>query len=140
MYAKGGEKIIPDNSVFDGKAFSFFFKYNMNDLDEQAPEYIRFIDYLLDNKDASGKIKLSVLASASKVPTKKFNSNQELAAKRAENSLNRIISTLERKGITKNNIEVVSKKGIVSGPTYENDPKNVEKYEKFQYVKLEVKK
>jgi hypothetical protein len=140
LYAKGGEKIIPDNSVFDGKTFSFFFKYNMNDLDEQAPEYVRFIDHLLDNKDASGKIKISIIASASKVPTKKFVNNQELAAKRAQNSLNRILSTLERKGITKNNVEVVSKKAIVSGPNFENDPKNVEKYEKFQYVKLEVKK
>ncbi len=140
LYAKGGEKIVPDNSEFDGEIFCFYFKYNMNDLDEQAPEYVKFIDYLLENKDASGKIKINVVASASKVPTKKFKDNKELAEIRAQNTLNRLIATLERKGINKSDVIVSSKKGIVSGPSYANDRDNFEKYEKFQYAKVELKK
>jgi hypothetical protein len=140
LYAKGGEKIVPDNSEFDGKTFCFYFKYNMNDLDEQAPEYVKFIDYLLENKDASGKIKINVVASASKVPTKKFKDNKELAEIRAQNTLNRLIATLERKGVNKSDVIVSSKKGIVSGPSYANDRDNFEKYEKFQYAKVDLKK
>jgi hypothetical protein len=51
--------MVPDNSEVAGTKFKFYFKYNMNELDEQAPEYITFINNLIANKAASGKIKLS---------------------------------------------------------------------------------
>jgi len=136
LYAKGGEKIIPDNSSFDGTTYGFCFKYNMNELDEQAPQYVQLIDYLLQNKDETGKIKIAVTASASKVPTKKFIKNELLAEKRADNAILRVTSALQRKGLKETDIIVKEKKAIVSGPDYANDPQNLEKYEKFQNVTI----
>jgi hypothetical protein len=138
LYLNGSGSMVPDNSEVAGTKFKFYFKYNMNELDEQAPEYITFINNLIANKAASGKIKLSFMASASNVPTKSHASNDELSDKRAKSAMTKIINSLKQKGISESDIEVVKQKSIVSGPAYANDASNTAKYEKFQYIKVEA--
>ncbi|HEY1040101.1 MAG TPA: hypothetical protein VGF30_11880 [Bacteroidia bacterium] len=133
-----GNTQIPDNSEVAGTNFKFYFKYNMNEVDEQAPEYVEFIKNLLKTKETSGKIKLSILASASNVPTKTYESNAALSEKRAKTTANKITNSLKAKGINASDIEINIEKTVVSGPAYSNDAGNTSKYEKFQYVKVQA--
>ncbi|HLC82628.1 MAG TPA: hypothetical protein VJI69_02280, partial [Bacteroidia bacterium] len=134
----GDNTQIPDNSEVAGTNFKFYFKYNMNEVDEQAPEYIEFITNLVKMKEKSGKVKLKVLASASNVPTKTFDSNTTLSEKRAKSTSEKIVNSLKAKGISASDIDVTIEKTIVSGPAYSGDASNTEKYGKYQYVKVQA--
>lgn len=136
LYLKGGESEVPDNSEFAGNCFTFYFKYNINLIDEVAPEFKQFMEKMLEFKKANGKIKLEVKASASTVPSKKFKNNEDLAAMRAKSNIEIIKSNLKQKGIADEDIVIVSEKAVVSGPAYKGDYTNTEKYGKFQYVRF----
>ncbi len=140
LYLKGGVSEVPDNSEITGDCFTFYFKYNMNEVDESAPEYKSFIDKLAEVKNAGGKVNLQVRASASTVPSSKFKNNADLAAARANGTLEKIKNSLKQKGLTDADITVVSTKSFVSGPAYAGDYTNTDKYGKFQYVKVCLKK
>ncbi|MDP2385932.1 MAG: hypothetical protein Q8M29_06155 [Bacteroidota bacterium] len=134
----GDNTQIPDNSEVAGTNFKFYFKYNMNEVDEQAPEYIEFITNLVKMKEKSGKVKLKILSSASNVPTKTFDSNISLSEKRAKSTSDKIVNSLKAKGISASDIDVTIEKTIVSGPAYSGDASNTEKYGKYQYVKVQA--
>lgn len=136
LYLKGGESEVPDNSEFSGNCFTFYFKYNINLIDEVAPEFKQFMEKMLEFKKTNGKIRLEVKASASTVPSKKFKNNEELAAMRAKTNIDILKSNLKQQGIAEEDIIIVSQKSVVSGPAYKGDFNNTEKYGKFQYVKF----
>jgi hypothetical protein len=129
---------IPDNSEVAGTTFKFTFKYNMNEVDEMAPEYIEFINNLMKVKESHGKIKLKVTASASNVPTKTHISNKDLSAKRMKSTEAKIMRSLQAKGVAATDIEIVKEESLISGPAYANDAGNTSKYEKFQFVRVEA--
>lgn len=135
LYLQGGASEVPDNSEISGDCFTFYFKYNMNEVDESAPEYKKFIDKLVDVKNAGGKISLAVNASASTVPSHQFKSNEDLALRRANSTIEKIKNSLKQKGVTENDILITSNKAVVSGPDYKGDYNNTDKYGKYQYVK-----
>jgi len=136
LYLRGGASEVPDNSEVSGECFTFFFKYNMNEVDESAPEYKQFIDKLVELKAANGKVSLKVDASASTVPSSKFKNNKELAGVRANGTIEKLKNSLKQKGVNDAEITIVSNKSIVSGPAYAGDYTNTDKYGKFQYVKV----
>ena len=136
LYLKGGDSEVPDNSEVSGDCFSFYFKYNMNEVDESAPEYKQFIDKLVELKNAGGKITLTVNASASTVPSKKYKDNQGLAAVRGNGTVEKIKNSLKQKGVAESDIIFASNKAFVSGPDYKGDYANTDRYGKFQYVKV----
>ncbi|HWY39116.1 MAG TPA: hypothetical protein VNY73_11190 [Bacteroidia bacterium] len=136
LFATGGASEVPDNSVMSGNCFSFFFKYNMNEVDESAPEYKQFIDKLMEIKNAGGKINLNVQASASSVPTRKFKNNEDLAKVRGNGTIEKLKVSLKQRGVAESDIIFSSNKAFVSGPAYQGDPQNTERYGKFQYVKV----
>lgn len=140
LYLKGGVSEVPDNSEVSGDCFTFYFKYNMNEVDESAPEYKQFIDKLVEIKNAGGKIALSVNASASTVRSSKFKNNADLAAVRGTGTIEKLKNSLKQKGIAESDIEIKSNKAFVSGPAYTGDYMNTDKYGKFQYVKVCVVK
>ena len=140
LYTTGGTSEVPDNSVFFGNCFTFFFKYNINEVDESAPEYKQFIDKLVATKNTAGKILLDVQASASTVPTRKFKNNADLATVRANGTIEKIKTSLKQNGFSENDIVITSNKSFVSGPAYKGDPANTDRYGKFQYVKVCVTK
>ncbi|MBL4592926.1 MAG: hypothetical protein JKX68_03810, partial [Flavobacteriales bacterium] len=77
--------------------------------------------------------------SASRVPTKTYKSNINLASLRGEEAKQLIINSLKEKGISEDNIVINKINSIVSGPKYTGDFNNTEKYQKFQYVKITIK-
>jgi len=136
LYLKGGASEVPDNSEISGDCFTFYFKYNMNEVDESAPEYKQFIDKLVEIKNAGGKITLNVNASASTVPSKQFKNNAELAGVRANGTIAKIKNSLKQKGIAEGDVNIAVNRSFVSGPAYKGDYQNTDKYGKFQYVKV----
>ena len=132
-----GTSEVPDNSKFSGDCFSFYFKYNINEVDETAPEYKQFIDKLVAFKTAGGKIVLSVQGSASNVPTRKFKTNVELAMLRANETIIEIKNSLKQRGIAETDITIAANTSSVGGPAYKGDAvTNAAEYEKYQFVKL----
>ncbi|HXD93180.1 MAG TPA: hypothetical protein VNX01_08195 [Bacteroidia bacterium] len=131
----------PDNSSFKDGCFTFHFKYNMNEVDESAPQYKQFIDSLVSIKNAGQKIVLNLNASASTVPTSKFKSNEDLAKVRAKAALEKIKSSLKMRGITDENITIASNTFKVDGPAYKGDYlENAAEYEKYQFIRACITK
>ena len=108
----------------------------MNEVDESAPEYKQFVDKLMEVKNAGGKITLTINASASTVPSKRFKDNQGLAAVRANGTIDKFKNSLKQKGVAESDIIIAVNKAFVSGPAYTGDYMNTDKYGKFQYVKV----
>lgn len=129
---------VADNSTTEDDCYKFNFKYNMSDLDNDAPVYKEFIKKLIASRDASGKIKLNIYACASTVPTKKFpGGNMELANFRIEQSFTRIKGSLKNAGVAEEDIILAVKKAEIRGPQYKNDAQtNAAVYEKFQFVRV----
>jgi len=88
-----------------------------------------------------GKLIVKIDASASKVPTRTFGTNQKLANKRASVSRVKIEEYFKEKGIDISNSVSFVESSKVQGPKYKNDfEKNRSLYEKFQFVKIEILK
>jgi hypothetical protein len=85
------------------------------------------------------EISIHIESSASRVPTKTFKSNINLASLRGNNAKTIVVNALLAKGISRDKINVNAINAIVSGPKYKKDYKNTEKYQKFQYVKVVIK-
>jgi hypothetical protein len=136
VYLQGTSE-VPDNSEFSGDCFTFYFKYNMNELDESAPEYKAFIDRVIAFKTGGGKIVFNAMGSASTVPTRKYKNNQEIAQLRLNQGLLKITNSLKQRGLTDADIVVGSNKAVVAGLAYKGDYlTNSDVYEKFQFVKI----
>ena len=147
--SKPFEKIIyiqgvsetPDNSTFKDGCFTFHFKYNMNEVDESAPQYKQFIDSLVAIKNAGQKFVLNLNASASTVPTRKFKTNEDLAKVRAKAAIEEIKHSLKLRGITDENITIGSNTSKVDGPAYKGDYiENAAEYEKYQFIRACIAK
>ena len=136
VYINGSAAEVADNSTLTGDCFNFFFKYNMNEVDETAPEYKQFIDKIVALKTAGGKIILHINASASTVPTRKFKNNLELAQTRASEFILKIKASLKQMNIADADIKIASNKAVVGGPAYQGDKIiHAATYEKYQFVK-----
>lgn len=97
----------------------------------------KFVEDIVNEILDNGTVNIAVEASASKLPTKSFNSNQELAEKRAKKAQDDLIVYLKKIGATENQIKFVYTKALVQGPDY--DPLkyiNPEEYLKYQYIKM----
>ena len=136
------EEIIVDlapviASDYTNLDFMQTFSYNKNKLNVSRGDFKLFIKEVeAQLKNGRPSITIKVRSSASNVPTKKFASNQELATMRAENIKYDIIGHFEKKKEFKGKVNVVVESSVVAGPTYEDDAKNKEKYEPFQFVQL----
>ncbi len=89
-------------------------------------------------EEHDGNVVVKVSSSASKVPTTKYENNEELSRLRAENIKYDIINYIGKMGDFSTRINVVIVESVVSGPEYENDKKNKEKYEPYQFSKLKT--
>ena len=89
---------------------------------------------------AAGKdVKILVYSSASKVPTRSYKNNQDLANKRQESGRETLIKVLKAEGIDVDKIEFVNKEALVQGPNYNNDAQEKQAvYQRYQYIKFEI--
>ncbi len=125
----------PEKNYACGNPINFkrFFSYDRNETKEED-EWINIIDAIVaKTKECSPTVK--ILSSASQVPTRKYSNNKLLAKSRAEKMEAKIREAVTAKGgdASKINFKLVYE---VRGPMYEADYTNVEKYGKYQYVKV----
>lgn len=120
--------------------FKRFFGYNQDVINKEEQMYANFMKGLSKLVKAKGSAEITIVGSASKVPTKSFKGNQNLADQRAELTKLKILETAADYGIDTDNLVFKSVEGKVQGPEYTGDFKTGEnKYEKFQYIEVKAK-
>lgn len=141
VFTKDPVEEIPDVVITDYKnlELNHYFDYNKNKLTVKRGELKDFIKEIKQQLGAGReKVTITIESSASYVPTKTFNSNDELAKLRAENMKYDLLEYFDKDKSTAGKVTVVVTKAIVQGPQYENDGKNREKYRPYQYVFLKT--
>ncbi|MFT4771485.1 MAG: hypothetical protein ACJAZC_001069 [Cryomorphaceae bacterium] len=121
-------------------SFKKFFGYNGN---EVALEEVIFRDFMNNLKVKTikhGSVEITLVGSASKVPTKTFVRNQVLADLRANNAKERILNFAKELQIDPTDLVFKIVEGKVQGPNYKGDYlKNKDIYRNFQYVEVIAK-
>lgn len=120
-------------------SYQEFFNYNVKELNASNAKYIELISKVVENVNSDKKVTIEIEASASKVPTKTFKSNDALAKNRGEEAKEAIINALKAKGINMDKVVFKKIKSLVQGPSYKGDFENKDVYEKYQYVIITVK-
>ncbi|HLG02909.1 MAG TPA: hypothetical protein VI731_04900 [Bacteroidia bacterium] len=117
--------------------FTMFFKFNISEVDPSDKDFKLFIDSCVAHVNKSGEINFRITAAASKVPTKKFKSNSDLATDRANKARDKVNAALKAKGIDLTKVHWTNVQSYVLGPPYNASlKKNAAVYEKYQYVKI----
>jgi hypothetical protein len=136
---KAAGKANPNSMPAASGEFKTYFKYNITDIETNNKDFSEFLKKVGDRIKAGGSVTLSIEASASSVPTRKYGTNDVLAQRRAENAKARVISGLTKKGVDTSKLKWSSVKGSVNGPEYNKDfNERRAEYEKFQYVDISV--
>ncbi|HRP60563.1 MAG TPA: SpaA isopeptide-forming pilin-related protein, partial [Vicingus sp.] len=120
-------------------SYQEFFNYNIKEINTSDAKLIELVEKAKIQFNDSKKIVIEIEASASKVPTKTFGSNEELAKYRGEEAKKLLLKLFTDKGITSESVTFKKIKSLVQGPKYKGDPENKETYEKYQYVKINLK-
>lgn len=115
-----------------------YFNYNIKQISTSSDKYKSFVNTCVD-KAKTGKVVIDIESSASKVPTRTYGSNINLAFKRAETAKNTIIKSLRAKGIKREDIMINDISSSVKGPQYNGDFKNKDVYEKYQYIIIKLR-
>lgn len=120
--------------------FRTYFKYNKTAIDGTNKDFMQFMKQLTAMVKAGQSVTVQIEASASKVPTTKFGTNDALAAKRGADAKAKIISMLNAKGADASKVTFAPVSALVGGPEYNKDfNENRAEYEKSQYVDISVK-
>jgi hypothetical protein len=133
------EVTTPPINLTASTYYQELFGYNVKEVNTSHPDYIALINNAVLKAKSTNKIYIDIESSASKVPTKTFKTNINLASLRGDEAKEKIINSLVAKGISKDRIEISAINSIVSGPNYAGDYKNTAKYKDFQYVKITIK-
>ena len=137
MKEKGRTHVMPDASY--AKEYAKYYAYNEKDIDQDESDWVAFVDKVVELIDANGKANIVIEASASKVPTKTFGSNQNLSEKRMEDARKRLVEAVTARGKDPNALRLEAVNSLVQGPAYAGDYQDTTKYGKFQYAKLKVR-
>ena len=137
MKEKGRTHVMPDASY--AKEYAKYYAYNEKDIDQEESDWVAFVDKVVELIDANGKANIVIEASASKVPTKTFGSNQNLSEKRMEDARKRLVEAVTARGKDPNALRLEAVNSLVQGPAYAGDYQDTTKYGKFQYAKLKVR-
>ncbi|MCB9184168.1 MAG: PD40 domain-containing protein [Flavobacteriales bacterium] len=127
----------PDATYAD--EYAKYYAYNAKDIDQEEDRWRKFIDVVAKQITEKGEARIVIEASASKVPTKTFGTNENLSRKRMEDARARLIEAIKARGLDPDKLRLEAVNNLVQGPRYQGDYQNTEKYGKFQYVKLKVR-
>lgn len=126
--------------VYAPLRFEHYYGYNNKRLNENHSELKSFIGFIEDQiKEGRESVEIFVESSASKVPTKTYGSNMNLATKRSEGIQEMLKMMIKNNDNLKDKVTVSVSKVSVNGPSYAGDPNNIAKYAPYQYIKLNVK-
>jgi tetratricopeptide (TPR) repeat protein len=134
---KGATHVAPDARYAD--EFTQFFAYNAKDIDENDARWKQFVDVVVGLIEKNGEAKVVIEASASKVPTKTFGTNENLSRQRMEDARTRLVEAIKARGKDANLLKLEAVNNLVQGPRYQGDYQNTDKYGKFQYARLKVR-
>lgn len=120
--------------------YSRFFVYDFHEFGVTEPEFALFIRDVDAIIKSGKKPVINVEASASKVPSTRFKSNEELVAHRHKTAHDQIRDELAKyKRIEGKDYTFGDGQKLVQGKEYANDAKkNRLIYEQFQYIKVRV--
>lgn len=119
--------------------FKLFFQYNKKDI-AASNDFSDFIK-AFEAAVKEGPVKIKIEASASKVPTARFKSNQDLSMLRGENAKKKLMEVMTQKKIDAKKVTFLPIDALVGGPEYKNDfNENRKAYENFQYIDISVTK
>ncbi|MBL4594777.1 MAG: PD40 domain-containing protein, partial [Flavobacteriales bacterium] len=112
-------------------SYQDFYSYNSKEFNTNSSQFTTLINNAANKVKDGNKIYIDIESSASRVPTKTYKSNINLASLRGDEAKQLIINSLKEKGISEDNIVINKINSIVSGPKYTGDFNNTEKYQKF---------
>lgn len=135
--SEGKQHVTPD-ATYAGE-FVKYYAYNVKDIAQSEADWMKYIDAVVAAIDKVGKASVVIEASASKVPTKTFGTNENLSRQRMEDARKRLIEAISARGKNPDMVFIEAINNKVQGPKYTGDYQNTEKYGKFQYVKLKVR-
>jgi tetratricopeptide (TPR) repeat protein/cell division septation protein DedD len=136
---------VPEMTLFNPRdlidsyeplAMKHFFGYNKNTLDPEKGALKAFMDSLnAQLQNGRTAIEIEINASASTVPTRTYSNNEVLVEKRAKGVEQFLLNYFAEKGIA-DSIKLTVNKVEITGPKYNGDFDNPEKYIPYQYVEL----
>jgi hypothetical protein len=134
---KAPKHTTPDGGYAD--EFMKQYAYNAKDIDPNDTRWNEFIGVVVGLIEKNGKANIVIEASASKVPTKTFGTNENLSRQRMEDARTRLLEAVKARGADETKLYLEAVNNLVQGPKYAGDYKNTDKYGKFQYAKLKVR-
>ncbi len=134
------DDVVANNSMKDFEMIHYF-GYNGNLLSVKSGDLKIFLNEIEKQLKESGRktLTIEIESSASKVPTRKYKNNENLAQIRALNIQKELVAYISNNKELKSKVTVVIKKSVVEGPEYANDASDRKKYQKFQFIYLKTK-
>lgn len=126
-------------STFKNLEFLHYFEYNKNKITTRRGDLKKFLKEIIEQLEKGrNTITVNIYSSASTVPTKAYQSNEELTKMRAENLKYDLITYFEENPAYKGRVNIVITSAIVDGPPYDADADKLEKYTPYQFVGLKT--
>jgi hypothetical protein len=119
--------------------YAKYYSYNAKDIDQSEARWRTFMDAVASVVERNGEARIVIEASASKVPTRTFGTNEKLSQSRMDDARKRLVEAAQARGIDPAKLKLEAVNSLVQGPRYIGDFTNTEKYGKYQFVKLKVR-
>lgn len=136
---KGG-KTKPTKPVIKGTctpelSYVAYFGYNKKKI-AGLKRWQQFVADAMACIEENGSVNVILEASASKVPTKTYRTNENLAERRSIEAKIKLQKSIKARGGDWSKVNFVEVKTLVQGPDYNKDKKDKDKYIKYQYIKF----
>jgi hypothetical protein len=126
-------------ALIDAPSFQHNFRYNKDVFNDKNPKFRTFVQGIKEITEQDLPVTVFVTSSASKVPTRAFKDNQDLAVHRMDNGKKTLLNLLEEFNVDISKINIILQEASVNGPEYNNDAKDNEYvYQGYQYIKFEI--
>lgn len=133
------DSIANYTDLIDAPEFQHFFGYNKDKFDTQNANFRLFVQGIKEITEKDLPVTIYVTSSASKLPTRAFKDNQDLAVHRMNNGKKVLLDLLKEFDVDISKVNIVLKEAAVNGPEYKNDAsQNRDVYGKYQYIKFEL--
>src|SRR5690554_567228 len=139
--------VITDGDVQEVNDFVFipleikhYFGYNNNILSPQEGSLKNLLEEMyVQAENGRTEFTLTINASASKVPTRTYKNNMELATKRADNVAALLTKYIKENELLNGKVEISINKIGVNGPENTYQPRNqIDKFSPYQYVIIQL--
>lgn len=120
--------------------YEVHYGYNKMGIKSSDKDYKNLVNGIAEIVKINGKAIIDMEASASKVPTTTYSTNENLSRLRSEKAKETLLASLKAKGVDTSKVIFKEVRSVVKGPEFNDDHiTNRKEYEKFQYVKISAK-